>query len=254
MLQGSLDDFSLDEVLGLLSSTTKSGRLRLSGDRGTGSLWLSDGDLNAAEASKIPGKTGIEDVMFEMLRFEDGTFSFMIDEVPAIAGDSETVKTVVDSAQKRLVEWRSIENVVPSLAHVVSLAEDLPSDELSLSSQEWKTILAVNKDSVVEAICDGLGLDEVDGSRRIMQMIERGLLTIDEPVLVAPSAVVVEESSMDSNRPPMPVPPSPAEIESFSSELDASSPFANGELLDEALVGADDDSDSVLMTYLKGDK
>lgn len=278
MLQGSLEDFTLDEVLGLLSSTTKSGRLRLSGNRGTGSLWLHDGQLTAAEASKIPGKTGIEDVMFEMLRFEDGTFSFMADETPTDANAPEQVDFIVELAQDRLTEWRTIEGIVPSLRHMVGLAEDLPSKDLLISNDEWKTVLAVGEDSAVEPVCDRLGLDEVDGSRRIMQMIERGLLTIADPSdaaaempsvlssVIAPvnpvSTSTVEEvasevpsalASAETARPPMPAPPSPAEIDSFSSELDASSPFATGELLDDSLVGAEDDGGSVLMRYLQSD-
>ncbi len=196
MLQGSLDDFALDEVLGLLASTSKSGRLRLSGNRGTGSLWLDKGSLTAAEASKIPGKAGVEDVVFEMLRFADGTFSFMIDDVPTEIGSPEQVDFVVQLAQDRLAEWRTIESVVPSLAHTISLADELPGDELEISRSEWKTVIAVSGNATVEPVCDQLGLDEVDGSRRIMQMIQRGLLTISDPADAAKSAstVVVAEA------------------------------------------------------------
>ncbi len=198
MLQGSLDDFALDEVLGLLASTSKSGRLRLSGNRGTGSLWLDKGHLTAAEASKIPGKAGVEDVVFEMLRFADGTFSFMIDDVPTEIGSPEQVDFVVQLAQDRLAEWRTIESVVPSLAHTISLADELPGEDLEISRSEWKTVIAVSGNATVEPVCDQLGLDEVDGSRRIMQMIQRGLLTISEPADAAKSAstVVVAEATI----------------------------------------------------------
>ena len=196
MLQGSLDDFALDEVLGLLASTSKSGRLRLSGNRGTGSLWLDKGHLTAAEASKIPGRAGVEDVVFEMLRFADGTFSFMIDDVPTEIGSPEQVDFVVQLAQDRLAEWRTIESVVPSLAHTISLADELPGEELEISRSEWKTVIAVGGNATVKPVCEQLGLDEVDGSRRIMQMIQRGLLTISDPADAAKSAstVVVAEA------------------------------------------------------------
>lgn len=273
MLQGSLDDFTLDEVLGLLSSTSKSGRLRLSGDRGTGSLWLDSGELTAAEASHIPGKTGIEDVMFEMLRFDVGTFSFMVNEAPSDSLTPEQVGYVLEKAQERLTEWRLIESVVPSLTHMVNLVEDLPSEELLVNADEWRTILAVGNAAAVQAVCDKLELDEVDGSRRIMQMTERGLLGVAEPgpaevanllptaEFAAPeppmpgadTASVATLLNEADGRPPMPVPPSPSEIENFSSELESESPFSTGELLDESLVGAKEEGGSVLMKYLKGE-
>lgn len=270
MLQGTLEDFSLDEVLGLLSSTEKSGRLRLSGNRGTGSLWLDDGSLTAAEASKIPGNKDIEDVMFEMLRFDDGTFSFMVDDVPNEEFGPEEVAAIVDNATLRLTEWRLIEEVVPSLSHVVSLSADLPESEVSITDIEWKTIVAIGEHTAVEPVCEQLGLDEVDGSRQIKQMIDRGLLEIAEPSPASVSqetdqraaavAKAVETATAansgetkSSERPPMPPPPSPAEIASFSADLAETSPFQSSEFEEEALVGADDDGGSVLMKYLQGD-
>ncbi len=281
MLQGSLDDFALDEVLGLLASTSKSGRLRLSGDRGTGSLWLDQGGLTAAEASKIPGKTGVEDVMFEMLRFDEGTFSFMVDDVPAQPGSAEQVSSVVEIAQNRLAEWRDIESVVPSLAHIVRLAGRLPEEEILVSSDEWQTLLAVGNEAAVEPICDQLGVDEVDGCRRIKQMVERGMLLISDPdgseavatsdedttvgqkqqpdaaspslSMASDLTTIGQSADLADERPPMPAPPSPAEIQSFSSDLAQNSPFENGELLDESLVGPKDEGESVLMRYLQSD-
>ena len=43
MLQGSLENFALDEVLGLLSGTSKTGQLEIAGNRGTGTLVFHDG-------------------------------------------------------------------------------------------------------------------------------------------------------------------------------------------------------------------
>ena len=76
MLQGSLEKFSLDEVLGLLSNTSKTGHLEIAGDRGHGSLLFNEGRLVEAKASHAGNGTNLEDVMFELLRFADGTFNF----------------------------------------------------------------------------------------------------------------------------------------------------------------------------------
>ena len=77
MLQGSLDNFALDEVLGLLSSTSKTGRLSLKGDRGDGSLTIYNGQLVDASASYDSNGTAPEDVVFELLRYVDGNFCLL---------------------------------------------------------------------------------------------------------------------------------------------------------------------------------
>jgi len=131
MLQGSLDNFALDEVLGLLSGTSKTGHLELAGDRGSGSLLFSSGRLVEATASNTANGDELEDVMFELLRFADGTFTFNSRDVE-MADKSENVASVLAQAENRLQDWRQIEAVVPSLRHMVTPAQDLPADRLTL--------------------------------------------------------------------------------------------------------------------------
>src|SRR3954452_4303257 len=50
-LQGTLDTFALPDVLRLLASTKKTGRLHLTGNRGDGSVWVDTGDVVKVEAS-----------------------------------------------------------------------------------------------------------------------------------------------------------------------------------------------------------
>ena len=50
-LQGTLDTFALPDVLRLLASTRKTGRLRITADRGSGSIWLDGGSVVAANAN-----------------------------------------------------------------------------------------------------------------------------------------------------------------------------------------------------------
>ena len=44
-LQGTIDAFPLTDVLQLLSSASKSGRLLLEGDRGRAELWIEEGSV-----------------------------------------------------------------------------------------------------------------------------------------------------------------------------------------------------------------
>ena len=75
-LQGTLDTFALPDVLRLLAATKKTGRLRITGGRGTGSVWVSSGEVEAIEATHAPHASEAVDALFELLRFEEGAFTF----------------------------------------------------------------------------------------------------------------------------------------------------------------------------------
>src|SRR5262245_13642933 len=77
-LQGTLDTFALPDVLRLLAGTRKTGRLRLVGDRGNGSVWVDGGSVVATEASGSPAPKGLGEVFFELLRYRDGSFTFEV--------------------------------------------------------------------------------------------------------------------------------------------------------------------------------
>ena len=180
MLQGSLDNFALDEVLGLLSSTAKTGKLDLKGSRGKGALRLRQGRLVDATADNTANGTEPEDVLFELLRFVEGTFDFNVSDDEE-GGYSHEVDEVLTAAEARLADWRTIEAVVPSLRHTIAPNASLPADEITISRLEWATLISIGGGCPVSTICEELGLGEVEGSRQIKGLAERGLVCISPP-------------------------------------------------------------------------
>ena len=93
-LQGSIDTFALADVLRLLASTGKTGRLGLDGDRGSGHVVVVAGAV-AEVAPPAPAHEAVatEEAMFELLRFEQADFVFHADDEVRHA-----VRQVVDAA------------------------------------------------------------------------------------------------------------------------------------------------------------
>ncbi len=180
MLQGSLDNFALDEVLGLLSSTAKTGRLSLKGDRGDGSLMLNEGQLVDATASFTSNGSGPEDVVFELLRYVEGHFTFDVCEV-AGADEARNILEVLSGAEGRLADWRVIEAVVPSLDHTVVPVTALPAEEITINRGEWATLRIIAAGCPASTVCEELGLGEVEGSRLIKGLADRQLVTVEMP-------------------------------------------------------------------------
>ncbi|MCB1006531.1 MAG: DUF4388 domain-containing protein [Acidimicrobiales bacterium] len=180
-LQGTIETFALPDVLRLLSSTKKTGQLRVDGDRGAGSLWVEEGMVTAGAAGAGGNVTDPGEALFELLRFGSGDFIFEDDQRPDTSGDPTDVEPLLDAATAMLDEWQAIEAVVPSLDHHVSLVTELSDDEVVISAADWKTLVAVAGGSSVGRLGDALGLGELSVSRAVKQLNELGLVEIGEP-------------------------------------------------------------------------
>lgn len=180
-LQGTLDTFSLPDVLRLLATTSKTGRLRLDGDRGQGSVWLADGGVVDADADRVVEGTPIDEVVFELLRFDAGAFAFHGDETSTDGGEPEDVDTLLRRAHSLLSEWSELEAVVPSLEHEVSLSSDLSVDEVTIDADHWRSLVAVASGRTVGELATSLGLTELGVSRAVRDLVDLGVADVGAP-------------------------------------------------------------------------
>jgi hypothetical protein len=178
-LQGTIETFALPDVLRLLASTKKSGELRLTGDRGAGSVWVASGEIVKSEAAGAPHAQGPVDVLFEMLRFSQGEFVFDEGD-PADGGTPTEVEGTLADAEKLLEEWREIESVVPSGSAWVALASKLPADEVSIDKETWKAIVTVGGGATVDQLGAKLELGELPVARLVKDLTERSLVDIGD--------------------------------------------------------------------------
>ena len=180
-LQGTLDTFSLPDVLRLLATTSKTGRLRIDGDRGQGSVWLADGGVVDADAERAVDGTPTDEVVFELLRFRSGAFAFDGDDAPNAVGEPEDVESLLRRANALLSEWSELESVVPSLAHEVTLASDLSVDEVTIDAERWRSLVAVASGRTVGELAKTLGLTELGVSRAVRDLVDLGVAEVESP-------------------------------------------------------------------------
>lgn len=179
-LQGTIETFALPDVLRLLATTKKSGRLRLSGSRGSGSIWLDGGAIVATEAAGHPHADTATDVVFELLRFDDGDFVFNDTETATAPDSPVDVETVLVAAEAQLEEWETVAAVVGSVDLWVSLVTEAPDDEVTISRDEWTSLVTIGSGTTVAAIGDALELPELPLCRRVKELVERGLVELGE--------------------------------------------------------------------------
>jgi Domain of unknown function (DUF4388) len=180
-LQGTLDTFALPDVLHLLAATSKTGRLHIEGDRGTGGVWVANGAVVGADADCSRDRTPVAEVVFELLRFTSGSFVFDGTAAPPSTDRPEDVGTLLRRAHALLSEWSELESVVPSLDHRVALAGDLSADEVTIDADRWRLVVAVAAGCTVGELASTLGLTELGVSRAVRDIVDLGVAEVAPP-------------------------------------------------------------------------
>ena len=182
-LQGMLETIPLPDVLALLSATKKSGELRVTGSRGDGRLWLSDGAVVGAD---VPRAATPVDAVFELLRLTSGNFAFESGSTAPEPGAPIAVDVLLSEAQKRLGEWRAIEAVVPSMGCTVSLAPELEAESVTISRRQWKDLVAVVTAGDVSGVARRLSVGEYEACRSVKDLADAGLVAVGAAPKAAP--------------------------------------------------------------------
>lgn len=182
-LHGSLASFPLADVLGLLASTGSTGVLEVSGGRTEGCVFLDDGAVVAATTG---AKDTPVDVVVELLRLEDGDFTFEPDEIADHPGPPVGVPGLLAEARARLEEWHAIEAVLPSVNHVVVLASEAPAVQVVLTGSQWRAVAAIGDGGPIGPLLEQLADDDLDALRLLRGLVEAGLVDVVDPSTAPP--------------------------------------------------------------------
>jgi hypothetical protein len=231
-LQGTIDSFALSDVLRLLNASGKTGRLIVNGDRGSASLWMVGGNFVGGSTSGEPHAPEIVDVVFDVLRFGQGSFIFENDA--QCPNPSEPMLTIpaLEQAEAALAEWLEIVRVVPSLDSVVTLAIELPHPEVVVDQACWTSIVAVGGSATVSELGNRLGLGELPVCRLVRALVSAGFVAVGPPAedqpQPAPEPVAEVEPEYMSTEQTVPETDSYDEIDHIEEEgpIDWSAPFA----------------------------
>ena len=117
------------------------------------------------------------DAVFDLLRWPDGDFAFVVDEAdPDDLGASLPVDDVVTEARRRMESWDS--SPVPSPDAVVSLVTS-PAQEPVLTRDEWALLAMVDGRRTVADFVALSGRGEYAIVRALGALVERGLVTFE---------------------------------------------------------------------------
>ncbi len=223
-LQGTLDTFSLPEILELVEKSRKTGALEVRDPQSRGVLYFAGGRFSAAEAGELCGpvesteelEARLIDVCFALFRVETGLFEFENDRFPPwpVRGGSE-VAPIVEQVQQLRRDWLAIEAVLPSLDCRPDVVDDLDGDRVVLNKAGFRVLRVVDGDRNVREIARAVGRSVLEVCKVLKDLVEAGAVVVptdpartmvDELVLTAESAQLDPVSAAF----PEPIEPEPA--------------------------------------------
>jgi hypothetical protein len=204
-LQGNFDVLGFAEVLELLERKRQTGRLHVRAGGVAGHIYLRDGHLTGAEsgehttpATGTEAKTRLEELCFEFLQSERGVFEFQ-PRIPAPWATqlSTSVETVLREARQRLVEWRDIQAVIPSMDVRPRVVDELVPEAVTLTRDRWRLIAAIDGRRSVHRLARTLGVGTFEVGRLLKSLVDDGIVAIDAD---RPTATIPGDAETEPGR------------------------------------------------------
>ena len=190
-LEGTLSDFSLADIIQLISLGRKTGEVVIdAGNNGDGSIFFRGGRIVTARLSDMPAF----DAIYTFFTFDDGTFRFVEGTEPP--GDVTPLnvsnESIIMEGTRRADEWQRLRERISSLDLVVGLMSDPMAsgrEEINLRPDEWKVLTLVNGQQDIRAIARRSGFGDFKTAKIIYNLMLAGLVQVivEEPVAALPA-------------------------------------------------------------------
>jgi hypothetical protein len=173
--------------------------------RRLGEILVSIGALTPKELERQV-RLQVEAVVFELMSWREGHFSFsegQLGEIPVDALTSISTESLLMEGARRIDEWARIAHKIPHLDMIPTLAgidESHPS-LLDLLPNEWEVLSAIDGRADLRTIATALGTSDFDVARIAYGLLSTGVIELRErPRTPAGSAVPADSNALDAAR------------------------------------------------------
>jgi hypothetical protein len=208
-IEGALREFGIHDVFQLLDLSRKTGMLRVKSElrNDDGVVYFDKGRVVHARIKskpvEIPEATTerelerlmrqqIETVVFELMSWREGIFSFEERELGDVGGKKRiqvATESLLMEGARRIDEWSRIADKIPNLAVVPSLATVSPEHEtqLDLLPHEWEVLTMIDGERDLRAIAGALGRSEFEVAKVAYGLVTTGVVEIRQARRVSTS-------------------------------------------------------------------
>jgi len=131
-------------------------------------------------------KRQIEEVIFEIMGWEEGYFSFVeepLADVPAEASVRIPIGALLMEGARRIDEWSRIQRRIPNVM-MIPVFQPAPAGDdglIDLLPPEWETLAAIDGEQDIRALAAVLGRSEFEVAKTLFGLASTGIITFIEP-------------------------------------------------------------------------
>jgi hypothetical protein len=193
LLEGSLRELALADVLQLLELGRRSGSLHVTDEaRGLrGEVLLADG---AVAGARLAGRQAVRDAEVQaaicaMSEVRVGRFAFVpaAEGEPAPAARRLRVEGVLVEAARRADDWARLGGAVPHAEAVPVLADGGDAAPLALDARAWALLAEVDGARDVVALAAALGRDPLELARELAVLARLGVVSCAAGAVTPPA-------------------------------------------------------------------
>ncbi len=170
--------------------------------RRLGEILVAIGSLSHRELERHV-RFQVEEVVFEILNWREGYFSFVEGPLKAVGADATvqvSTESVLMEGARRIDEWSRIEKKIPSLGVIPALAPaENGAGVLDLLPGDWEVLAMIDGARPLREIAKVLSRSEFEVAKTVFGLESAGLIAIREPrrtTGAAPAAVAELEASV----------------------------------------------------------
>ncbi len=182
-LEGNLNDFSLEDIVKLISSGKKTGVLDVQfvdeeENQKKISLYFKNGKVIHSTDGTL---TGIP-VLEELACISQGQFIFSKGDVPTQSDEDLINKKFDDIAEiykKAAERWHPLHKLFPSLKTEITLSE-VSEGKIDFTRQEWRTVTSIGNGITIKALMEKTKKSKVELLEILKHLKEKGVIEVKE--------------------------------------------------------------------------
>lgn len=171
-LRGNLKQLPLLDIIKMLSSGNRSGRLDITQVGKSGEIYLERGSIVHAVTGTQIGEKGV----YTLMGWLDGDFVF----TPDVASPDRSIEVATEQllleAARQAEQWADIKEIISSTDAVFNISPSGSTSTVSLKPLEWQVLAQVNGERSVLEIGEILGLHEFEVAKIVYSLTTAGLM------------------------------------------------------------------------------
>jgi len=171
-LRGNLKQLPLLDIIRMLSSGNRSGRLEITQTGKSGEIFLDRGSIIHAAVGTQIGEKGV----YTLMGWLEGEFIF----TPEVASPDHSIDIATEQllleASRQAEQWKDIKEVISSTEAVFNISPSGSTSTVSLKPLEWQVLAQVNGQRSVVEIGEIVGLHEFEVARIVYSLTTAGLM------------------------------------------------------------------------------